>query len=81
MLWMGRWKYAWDRARDAESLFDVEIDPDESNDLSTQRPELMRSLRETVQTWRRRQLAYYHFPMYYESYFPPLPPSTPMAAR
>ena len=81
MLWMGRWKYAWDRARDAESLFDVEIDPDESNDLSAQRPKLMRSLRETVQTWRRRQLAYYHFPMYYERYFPPLPPSTPTAAH
>jgi arylsulfatase A-like enzyme len=81
VLWMGRWKYAWDRARDAESLFDVETDPGETDDLSARRPELAHSLREVLQTWRRRQLAYYQFPMYYERYFPPLPPSTPTPAR
>jgi arylsulfatase A-like enzyme len=81
VLWMGRWKYTYDRARDGESLFDVETDPGETDDLTARRPELTHSLREVLQTWRRRQLAYYQFPMYYEHYFPPLPRLSPTPGR
>ena len=81
ILWMGRWKYSSDHARDAESLFDVETDPGEMDDLTARRPELAQTLREVLQTWRRRQLAYYQFPMYYERYFPPMPPLAPTSVR
>jgi arylsulfatase A-like enzyme len=77
VLWMGRWKFSHDRQYRNESLFDVETDPDEMDELSARRPQLTRSLREIVLTWRRRQLAYYRFPMYYERYFPPSPPAAP----
>ncbi len=79
VLWMGRWKYTYDRRLRQESLFDVENDPGETDELSARRPQLARSLRELLQTWRRRQLAYYRFPAYYERYFPPLPPATMLA--
>jgi len=75
LLWMGRWKYTYNRQSREESLFDLEVDPAENDDLSTQRQELTRWLRGVLQTWRQRQLAYYQFPMYYERYFPPLPPA------
>jgi arylsulfatase A-like enzyme len=75
VLWMGRWKYLHDRRLGRASLFDVETDPGENDDLSTRQPELTQSLRHVLETWRRRQLAYYGFPMYYERYFPPLPPT------
>jgi arylsulfatase A-like enzyme len=77
VLWMGRWKYTHDRQRGRASLFDVQTDPGETNDLSQQRPQMARLLRETLETWRRRQLAYYRFPTYYERYFPPAPPVAP----
>jgi arylsulfatase A-like enzyme len=77
VLWGGRWKYLHDRLRGTESLFDVQTDPGEANDLCGRRPQLADSLRRVLATWRRRQLAYYRFPMYYERYFPPAPPATP----
>lgn len=77
VLWMGRWKYSHDRQRGRESLFDVETDPGETKDLSLQQPQLAHLLHQTLETWRRRQLAYYRFPMYYGRYFPPLPPAAP----
>jgi arylsulfatase A-like enzyme len=73
-LWMGRWKYSHDRLRGRETLFDVVADPNETIDLVQQQPQLADSLRQILETWRRRQLAYYRFPMYYERYFPPSPP-------
>lgn len=75
VLWGGRWKFSHDRLHGTESLFDVKTDPTEDNDLRAGKPELARSLREVLQTWRQRQLAYYRFPMYYEHYFPPLSPT------
>ncbi|HTS19221.1 MAG TPA: sulfatase [Verrucomicrobiae bacterium] len=80
VLWMGRWKYVHDRLHDEESLFDVESDSGEASELSARYPALLRSLREVTQTWRRRQLAYYQFPMYYEHYLPPAPPPPPSTA-
>jgi arylsulfatase A-like enzyme len=74
VLWMGRWKYSHDRLRGRETLFDVVADPNETVDLVQQQPQLADSLRQILETWRRRQLAYYRFPMYYERYFPPSPP-------
>lgn len=74
VLWEGRWKYLHDRLRRTETLFDVKTDPGETNDLCGRRPQLAASLRQVLMTWRRRQLAYYRFPMYYERYFPPMPP-------
>ena len=75
VLWMGRWKYIHDRLHEEESLFDVESDPGEADELSARYPGLLRSLRDITQMWRRRQLAYYRFPMYYEHYLPPSPPT------
>jgi len=77
VLWMGRWKFSHDRLRGTESLFDVETDPGETTDLLQRQPRLANALRETLQIWRRRQLAYYRFPTYYERYYPPLPPPAP----
>lgn len=77
VLWNGRWKYQHDRLRATESLFDVQTDPGETKDLCVRRPALADSLRNVLGTWRQRQLAYYHFPVYYEHYFPPLPPAAP----
>ncbi len=80
VLWMGRWKYVHDRNLGQESLYDVETDPHEDNELSARRPEVMQTLRSILQTWRRRQLAYYQFSMYYGHYYPPSPPVAPLSA-
>ncbi len=74
-LWKGRWKFMLDRQGGRASLFDVENDPGEDNDLLQQQPGVAQLLREMLQTWRQRQLAYYQFPTYYERYFPPSPPA------
>jgi arylsulfatase A-like enzyme len=75
VLWMGRWKYVRDYLHDEESLFDVESDPGEKDELSGRYAGVLRSLRGITQKWRRRQLAYYQFPTYYEHYLPPPPPT------
>jgi hypothetical protein len=55
-------------------LFDLGQDPKESVNLVNERPRLAEKLGETLKTWRERQLAYYHFPIYYQRYYPPKPP-------
>jgi hypothetical protein len=42
--------------------------------LTESQPELRNRLAATLQQWRDRQLAYYHYPQYYRRYFPPAPP-------
>ena len=56
------------------ALFDVVADPGESRDLRADRPELAAELADVLAQWRRRQLAYYHYPQYYGRYAPPRPP-------
>ena len=70
----GRWKLLVDRKRGTAGLYDVVADPGELRDLTAERPELAAKLREVHATWRRRQLAYYHYPQYYQHYYPPRPP-------
>jgi arylsulfatase A-like enzyme len=74
LLYQGRWKLIHDRERGISVLFDVVADPGESNNLIDRHPELARRLRSTLTRWRQRQLAYYHFPFYYLSHYPPQPP-------
>jgi arylsulfatase A-like enzyme len=70
-----RWKLTVDRLRGGRAtLFDVVNDPGETIDLAQTKPELARQLRELVTIWRRNQLAYYHFPQYYQNYYPPRAP-------
>jgi arylsulfatase A-like enzyme len=71
----GRWKLVVDRMHGGGAkLFDLAGDPGETTDLSRAKPELTNQLRDLVATWRRNQLAYYHFPQYYQNYYPPRPP-------
>ena len=71
----GRWKYVVTRERPQGALFDVVADPGESRDLRTDKPEMAAELAQVLGQWRRRQLAYYHYPQYYGRYSPPRPPS------
>lgn len=70
----GRWKFVATLDRPQGALFDLAVDPGESNDLSVSDPVRATQLRTVLRTWRERQLAYYHFPQYYGKYFPPQPP-------
>lgn len=70
----GRWKYIHDRHTGEETLFDLSVDSGEKVDIAQREPALRRKLSETLAAWRRRQLAYYHYPFYYENYYPPRPP-------
>lgn len=74
VLLAGRWKYVFDRKAKTKKLFDVVADPNEQRDLRAERPELAEQLQQVLSTWRRRQLAYYTYPTYYERYYPPRPP-------
>ena len=76
----GRWKFHHDRDTGRERLFDVVADPGEARDLVAARPAVAALLRDLLASWRRRQLAYYHFPAYYRSYYPPRPPRLPSRA-
>ena len=69
----GRWKYVVTFDRPQGALFDVVADPGESRDLRDDMPELAVELAQTLSEWRRRQLAYYHYPQYYGRYSPPRP--------
>ncbi len=73
--WAGRWKLTIDHQQGHTRLIDIQEDPAESHDLSAQFPELARTLQRALVHWREQQLAYYHYPMYYRSYFPPSPPT------
>jgi arylsulfatase A-like enzyme len=70
----GRWKLTLDRRSGSVTLYDVALDPGQRHDLAAERPELAQRLREALRRWRAQQLAYYHFPTYYLSYYPPAPP-------
>ncbi len=70
----GRWKLTHDRRSDRLTLFDVEHDPGEQHNLISSEPELSARLQWALATWRQQQLAYYHYPAYYLSYYPPAPP-------
>ncbi len=70
----GRWKYVSDRSSGAEYLYDLVRDPNENCDVS-RASALTGSLRDLHTRWRKNQLAFYHYPFYFEKYYPPLPPS------
>lgn len=74
LLFQDRWKFIHERETNATRLHDLAIDPGESRDISEEHPELTRELRSVLSAWRSRQLAYYHFPQYYLSSYPPAPP-------
>jgi arylsulfatase A-like enzyme len=76
----GRWKLFVSFECPWGKLFDVVDDPTESRDLSESQPELKAKLLQTLETWQDRQLAYYHYPMYYQEYYPPRPPKWPLEA-
>ena len=75
LLLAGRWKYACDLVTKQESLYDLRADPDEQDDVLGQQRALAQRLRDTLFAWRRRQLAYYAYPAYYQHFYPPSPPA------
>jgi arylsulfatase A-like enzyme len=73
-IWLaGRWKFTHDRATGREALFDLAADPEERTNLVVD-AEPAAELRDLLSRWRQRQLAYYHYPFYYERAWPPKPP-------
>ncbi len=74
VLFGGRWKYIFNRKTDHGTLFDINQDPGETSDISEDLPELATYLDKTLNKWRNRQLAYYHYPSYFTKSFPPKPP-------
>lgn len=70
----GRWKYSRDRHHRRSALYDLASDPGETRDVSAREPAVARRLAAVLSRWRSRQLAYYHFPMYFEHYYPPRAP-------
>ena len=74
VLLAGRWKYVHDYNTRLTALYDLETDPGETIDVSAANPATTDRLRHVLSSWRRRQLAYYHYPMYYQNYYPPQPP-------
>jgi arylsulfatase A-like enzyme len=70
----GRWKYLTSQDQPQGVLFDLASDPNEAHDASESHPLITTVLRTALKKWRRQQLAYYHFSMYYASYYPPQPP-------
>jgi arylsulfatase A-like enzyme len=73
----GRWKFTYDARKLAEHLADVTADPREQRNLVDAEPAVARRLRDALDAWRDRQLAYYAFPFYYRTYWPPAAPSLP----
>jgi arylsulfatase A-like enzyme len=71
----GLWKYCRDRRTGREELYDLASDPGEARDLHAWKPAVVAELSRLLDRWRRRQLAYYHFPNYYEKYYPPPAPT------
>ena len=74
VLFGGRWKYIFNHKTRRGTLFDIDKDPGETSDISAAQPKLVRYLDSTLNQWRNRQLAYYHFPSYFTKAFPPKPP-------
>jgi arylsulfatase A-like enzyme len=69
-----RWKLINNRRTNSRSLYDLASDPDESSDVYVKNPEVAASLGRLLETWRRQQLAYYNYPMYYLRFYPPAAP-------
>lgn len=74
VLLAGRWKFHLNHDTGGHSLFDLAADSNELHDVADRHPVLAERLRTVLSTWRERQLAYYHYPTYYQRYFPPVPP-------
>jgi arylsulfatase A-like enzyme len=74
VLLAGRWKLQHDRMSGRESLFDLDSDPGERRNLIGVEIDRAGLLHLLLNTWRMRQLSYYHFPSYYENFYPPCPP-------
>ncbi|MCG8651282.1 MAG: sulfatase-like hydrolase/transferase, partial [Pirellulales bacterium] len=83
-IWGGRWKFiafepgTWSHVQDptgrGEALFDLANDAEESENLVLEQPEISALLRDVLERWRGRQLAYYNYPQFYLKYAPPRPP-------
>ena len=69
----GRWKLTYHYDRPA-TLHDIANDPLESTDLAGTYAVFAGQLGELLSNWRKRQLAYYHYPRHYLQYYPPKPP-------
>lgn len=74
VLLAGKWKWLVDRNRHVVALYDLEADPFEQTNLASKHPGLANELANVLALWRKRQLAYYHFPLYSASYYPPQAP-------
>ena len=74
VLLAGRWKFWHDRLSGREVLFDLDSDSGERRNLIDLEPARADLLRSVLTAWRMRGLAYYHFPLYYERFYPPHPP-------
>ncbi len=74
VLLAGRWKFMVHGTSRQAVLYDLQSDPTESRDTTAEQPELAASLADVLARWRRRQLAYYHYPQYYGRFYPPRPP-------
>jgi arylsulfatase A-like enzyme len=69
----GQWKYVYDERTYTERLSDVVEDPRDERNVIGDHPEIASRLRSAVDEWKARQLAYYAFPFYFLSYWPPAP--------
>jgi hypothetical protein len=74
VLLAGRWKYFFNRRTQVGTLHDIEVDPGETRDIAAEHLSLTIGLNEVLQRWRGQQLAYYHYPAYFQSFFPPRAP-------
>ena len=74
MMLGGRWKLTIDHRTQVTTLHDIENDPWQQEDLAEQRSELTEQLTTKLIEWRQNQLAYYHWPRHYLSFYPPTPP-------
>jgi uncharacterized sulfatase len=50
------WYYIWREDWGSEELYDVHLDPKQTRDLATERPELTRRLRARIEDWKRERL-------------------------
>lgn len=71
----GRWKLIRNRDTSEETLADLVENPAENENVAAANPEIAKRLSQILSAWRARQLAYYHYPMYYLDYYPPLAPA------
>jgi len=75
----GRWKLTRNRGTGDETLNDLAADPAGEINVAGSHPAERARLQAVLQLWRTRQLAYYHYPMYYTRFYPPSPPPAPAA--